>query len=140
MHAATVLRVSEILHGRSNANEHHKTNTVVKYSSSDPTQRIRLKNIARRVLSWKQLARGSCPDQLNYPCVVALSAMGDILVCYQSNHRIHIFSPNGKSVKYVGSYRRYWGSAVFLPAQFNYIVAKRLACCSGLAVSVAKYT
>ena len=48
-------------------------------------------------------SRGSGSDQLNCPSGVALSATGDILVCEQRNHRIHIFSPDGKSVKSVGT-------------------------------------
>ena len=56
---------------------------------------------------------GSGPDQLNCPCGVALSATGDILVCDQRNHRIHVFSPNGKSLKCVGAYGN-------RPLQFSY--------------------
>ena len=48
-------------------------------------------------------SEGSGPDQLKYPSGVALSATGDILVCEHSNHRIHVFSPTGKSVKCVGT-------------------------------------
>ena len=51
--------------------------------------------------------------QMNHPIGVALTATGNILVCDFYNHRIHLFSPEGKTMKRVGTL----GSG-FL--QFNY--------------------
>ena len=47
-------------------------------------------------------SKGSAPGQLDTPCLVALTATGDILVCDAYNNRIQQFSPEGKLVKCVG--------------------------------------
>ena len=61
---------------------------------------------------------GSDPGQLNNPSGVAISPItGDILVCDKVNHRLQIFSPDGKFIKCVGDKK---GSG---PLQFNYPVS-----------------
>ena len=46
---------------------------------------------------------GARPGRLNQPCGIAISTSGDILVCDQVNHRIEIFSPDGKSLRCIGT-------------------------------------
>ena len=46
---------------------------------------------------------GSSPGQFNAPQGVALTATGDILVCDYRNHRIQLFSHNGKPLKCIGT-------------------------------------
>ena len=84
--------------------------------SCDGSRRVKGEVMKMREDQYKiSYLPNSVSSQLNDPCGVTLSANEDIVVANQRNHRIQVFSPDGKSVKCVGTK----GSG---PQQFNYPV------------------